>query len=718
MPNATRPRAAALLAAATLLAALGPAAEAQQTTPAAGADTARGARRPTRLDGVTVRGTRRARGYLVTRTRTATKTSTPLRDVPQAVTVVTRQLIADQAMQGMADVVRYTPGVTMALGEGHRDAPTIRGQSTTADFFVDGVRDDVQYYRDLYNADRVEVLKGSNAMVFGRGGGGGVINRVTKQAEWAPSREVSVSGGSYEARRGTLDVGGGAGPAALRLNAMYENSGGWRDAAHVNRAGVNPTAALRLGDRTTVRAGYEHFRDGRVVDRGVPSYRGAPAPTGLATFFGDPDANTARARVDAGSVTVEHQASPGLVVRNRSWLASYRKFYQNVFPGAVDSTGARVALAAYNNATDRHNLFNQTDVTGSARTGGVRHTLLVGTEFGRQATGNFRETGYFGAAGTATSLSVPLAASVASGTGVVFRQSATDANNRATLGLAAVYAQDQLALTRRLQAVLGLRYDRFDLRVDNRRTGATLRRDDRLVSPRAGLVFKPAEPLSLYSSYSVSYLPSAGDQFSSLTPTQETLRPERFRNRELGAKWDAARGLALTGAVYRLDRTNTAAPDPLNPALTVQTGAQRTTGYELGATGDVTDAWQVAGGFGQQRAVLVSTTAAAKAGATVALVPRTQASLWNRVRLTQALGAGLGVVHQTRMYAAVDNTVVLPGFTRFDAALFASLGRGARAQLNVENLFDRRYWATSQGNNNIMPGAPRLVRLTLATGLP
>jgi catecholate siderophore receptor len=213
-------------------------------------------------------------------------------------------------------------------------------------------------------------------------------------------------------------------------------------------------------------------------------------------------------------------------------------------------------------------------------------------------------------------------------------------------------------------------------------------------------------------------LPSAGDQFSSLTPTQATLRPERFRNREVGAKWDAAPGLALTGAVYRLDRTNSAAPDPANPALTVQTGASRTTGYELGASGDVTAWWQVAGGVAAQRAVYTGATASARAGATVPLVPRAQLSLWNRVRLAPALGAGLGVVRQGRVYAAVDNTVTLPAFTRLDAALFASPGRGARAQLNVENLLDRRYWATSQGNNNIMPGAPRLVRLTLATGLP
>jgi catecholate siderophore receptor len=236
--------------------------------------------------------------------------------------------------------------------------------------------------------------------------------------------------------------------------------------------------------------------------------------------------------------------------------------------------------------------------------------------------------------------------------------------------------QDQVALSARWQAIGGVRVDHFAIRLDNRRTGQTLRRADRLVSPRAGLVFKPADAVSLYTSYSVSHLPSSGDQFSSLTPTQQALKPERFTNEEAGAKWDVADRLALTAAAYRLDRTNTAAPDPSDPTRTVQTGSQRTTGVELGATGEVTSAWQVAGGFTAQRAELTNTTAAAKAGATVPLVPARSASLWNRVRVSPGLGVGLGVVSQGRMYAAVDNAVTLPGFTRYDAAAFVGLGRG------------------------------------------
>jgi catecholate siderophore receptor len=214
----------------------------------------------------------------------------------------------------------------------------------------------------------------------------------------------------------------------------------------------------------------------------------------------------------------------------------------------------------------------------------------------------------------------------------------------------------------------------------------------------------------------VSFLPSAGDQFTALTVTSQALEPERFTNREVGAKWDVRPDLALTAATYSLDRTHTAAPDPSDPAKVVQTGAQRTTGAELGLTGSITGAWQVAGGVAAQRARIVSTTSAATAGAGVPLVPRRTLSLWNRYQVAPALGAGVGVIRQSAVFAAIDDAVTLPGFTRVDGALYLALGRGVRAQVNVENLLDARYYGVSQGNNNIMPGAIRTVRVSLSTG--
>ena len=666
------------------------------------------------LDRVVVRDQAgRPTEYAFRKSFTATRTPTMLRDVPQSVSVVTRALIADQAMQSMADVVRAIPGVTIGLGEGHRDAPTIRGVSSTADFFLDGVRDDAQYLRDLYNTDRVEVLKGANAMAFGRGGGGGIINRVSREAQWLPARALTLEGGSFAHQRATVDVGNGVGRyVAARLNGVYENSGGFRDAVGLERTGVNPLIALHPAERTVLHAGYEYFEDRRTVDRGVPSYTGRPSAAPVTAFFGDPAGNRSRVRVNAATATVE-QSGDGFTIRNRTRVADYDKFYRNVYPGALNSAGTLVTLQAYDHAIGRRNVFNQTDLTMKARTGPVTHTVLLGAEAGLQRTEQLRNTGYFN--GTATSITTPFAARLFT-TPVTYRQSATDADSWSTAHATSAYVQDQLSLHNRLELVAGLRYERFRVRYHNNRTGAELSRNDVLLSPRAGIVVKPVTPIAVYGSYSVSYLPSSGEQFTTLTVTSQALEPERFTNREVGFKWDATPALMITSALFRLDRTNTSAPDPADATRTVQTGAQRTNGYELGATGNLTRSWQIAAGVASQRARIVSTTTSAKRGATVPLVPHTTVSLWNRYDLSRAAGLGLGVVHQAEMFAAIDNTVRLPPFTRLDGALFLTVGHGLRAQANVENVLNTRYYPTSHGNNNIMPGATRTVRVSVSMG--
>jgi catecholate siderophore receptor len=233
------------------------------------------------------------------------------------------------------------------------------------------------------------------------------------------------------------------------------------------------------------------------------------------------------------------------------------------------------------------------------------------------------------------------------------------------------------------------------------------------VSPRVGLTVKPIETMSVYASYSVSYLPSSGDQFSSLTVVTEQMKPERFRNYEVGAKWNPGGRLSLTTAVYRLDRGNTRSTDPNDPTRIVQTGRQRTSGFEAGLDGDITSAWQITGGYAFQNAVIVSDTASARAGARVAQVPRHTLSLWNRYQFMPRLGAGVGVVYRSDMFAAVDDTVTLPGYTEVDGAVFFSLNPRLRLQVNVDNLFDATYYVNADSNTNISPGAPRAVRVGL-----
>jgi len=647
-------------------------------------------------------------GYVAPVVRSATKTETPLQDLPQSVTVITRQLMQDQLMTGIGDVVRYVPGITLHQGENNRDQIIVRGNSSSADFFVDGVRDDVPYYRDLYNLDRVEALKGPNAMIFGRGGAGGVVNRVTKEAGFLSLREASVQGGSFDDKRVTADVGQPLGDGvALRVNGLYESSGSFRDGVDLKRFGVAPSLTFEPGDSTRVTVGYEHFRDERVADRGISSFQGRPAEVDIATFYGNPADSHVRAVVDLASVAIEHRIG-GLTIRNRTLFGDYDRFYQNYVPGAVTADRSRVALSAYNNATQRQNLFNQTDLTYVLRTGAVKHTLLAGAELGRQVTDNFRKTGFF--EDSTTSISAPYASPTID-TPVTFRQNATDADNRLRTNVSAFFVQDQLELSGYLQVVAGVRFDRFDLSYHNNRNGDDLSRVDNLVSPRAGVVYKPIPALSLYGSTSVSYLPSSGDQFSSLTTITRQLEPEEFRNYEVGAKWSAASSLSVTMAVYRLDRTNTRSTDPNDPTRIVQTGSQRTNGYELGVNGQILRSWSVAGGYAYQDATVTSATAAAPVGAHVGQVPYHTFSLWNSVQVHEKVGAALGLIYRSAMFATIDDTVTLPGYTRVDAAVYASLTENLRLQVNVENVLDRRYYANADSNTNITPGSPRATRL-------
>lgn len=667
------------------------------------------------LDRVVVSGHRD--GYGAQATRTATKTDTALRDVPQAITVVTGEVIRDQAMTSMVDALRLVPGVGVAQGEGHRDAPIFRGNASTSDMFVDGVRDDVQYIRDLYNIDRVEVLKGPNAMIFGRGGVGGVINRVTKVADGHEHREISLQAGDYNRSRGTFDLGQplAGRDASFRVTGLYEDSENFRDFFELERYGINPTLNFGAGGTTSVTLGYEHFRDERVADRGVPSQLalgiGRPVDVAPETFFGSPQHSPIRARVDAFTALVEHRFAGGARLSNRTRWADYDRFYQNVYPNGLSRDGSQALIAAYNSSMKRENVFNQTDLVLGFDTGAIEHTLLAGAEFGRQVTDNLRLSGSFPAAtcdgAVRTNLAcVPLSNPVYTGP-VSFAAAASDADNRSVAKVGALYVQDQIEFSPQWQAILGLRYDRFEAEVRQNRTGAVVASTDNLWSPRLGLIWKPVEPLSIYASYSQAHLPRAGEQLASLTPGNRSLEPEEFRNYELGAKWDLTPDLALTAAVFQLDRTNVAIPDPADPTRSILVDAQRTEGVELALAGQLTQAWRLMAAYAYQEGRITRPTPSE-----LAQLPRHSASLWNRFDLNPSWGFGLGVVYRDDVFASSSNRVTLDAFTRVDAAIYYTASPNLQLQLNVENLLDKAYFANAHNDNNLMPGSPRALVLT------
>jgi catecholate siderophore receptor len=638
----------------------------------------------------------------------AMKTETPLKDTPQALSVVTQQQIEDQALHGMADVVRYVPGVGMAQGEGHRDAPVMRGNTSTGDFYTDGIRDDVQYYRDLYNVTQVEILKGPNAMIFGRGGSGGVINRVSKQADGNETRALSLQVGSHDFYRVQADLGDALDDnVAYRINAMAENAGSFRDG--VNRAlrGISPSFAFGLGDKTRMVLSAEYFDDSRTVDRGIPSFQGRPLNTVNSRFFGDAEASFADTEVASFDALIEHDFG-GAVLRNRSRVAQYDKFYQNVFPGAVNAAGTQVSLSAYNTQTDRKNIFNQTDFIFDVTQGNLTHRLLIGAELGRQDTENFRETGYFGAPGSTITSQKVSVDNPQPTLPINFRQSANDADNQGVAEIAALYVQDQMHIGEKWQLIAGLRFDRFAMDFSNNRSGVRTEQTDNMLSPRAGLIYQATPDFNLYASYSKAFVPRAGDQLASLTPSNANLNPEEFINHEIGFKWQLSRGLFSSLALYRLERGNVAVADPDNVGQSLLIDAQRSQGLEWDIGGNLSKTVQLLAGYAYQDAELTETvSASALKGAQLPLVPEHSAFVWGRWDISQKFGLGMGLNGQSAVYTSTSNAVRLPGFARWDAALYYTQSENLKWQLNIENISDRQYFSSAHNDNNISIGTPR-----------
>ncbi|WP_277949221.1 TonB-dependent receptor [Sphingobium sp. LB126] len=383
-----------------------------------------------------------------------------------------------------------------------------------------------------------------------------------------------------------------------------------------------------------------------------------------------------------------------------------------------------VAIQGYDNATQRKNLFNQTDVNATFSTGAIEHTLLIGAEFGRQETDNFRNEGFFPTATNAQGVSPIFATIVAPRVrrpDVLWRQTASSANNHSVAKVAAGSIQDQIALSPMFDVVVGIRYEHFNTKVRDQRTvgfPAGQQREfdvtNNLWSPRAGLIFKPVEQASIYAAYSRTYLPRGGDQLAGLNLTNQSLAPETYDNYEIGAKWDIVPTFNLSVAVFQLDRSNVLAlSDPNNPSSpTIPIGRQRTKGVELSAQGEITDQLSVIASYTYSDAkFLDSQSGTVLRGNRVANVPKHAAALWTRFDPTETLGAAIGVIHQGRRFAATDNLVSMPSYTRVNGAIYYRLSPQLDFQLNVENIFNERYFLFSNSNTNITPGSPTAFRV-------
>jgi catecholate siderophore receptor len=681
-------------------------------------------------------------GVYANSTSVVTKSNTPLINIPQSVNVLTKSFIQDQSFQSVTEATRYVPGVAIHQGEGNRDELVIRGVDSSANFFVNGFRDDAQIFRDLYNTQSIEVLKGPSALTFGRGSGGGLVNRTLKEADWTTVREGTLQTGSYFDRRAAIDVGQGINESvAARLNAFYEKSDTFRDYGKLERYGFNPTMTFKPNDTTKFKLSYEYYHDERTADRGNPSQalsavapsstRFNPAspfaPNGdLTAFFGSPSLSVAIANVNSVMGVIEHDFQNGLTVKNSTRVATYDKFYQNVYPGngplsgAVNPAATAFNRAAYNHTTNRDNAINQTDFVYKGFTGPVFHTLAFGTEFGRQEGIDVRNTGIF-PNGTNTMVGDPFNPTyfgpitfIHHSTGINSDGVTTpDSNSNYGLNTSSAYARDTVEISRYLQLIGGVRFDRFDLSALDMNTGINRGRVDDKLSPQGAVIVKPMENLSVYASYSVSYLPSSGDQFSALNNGTVILQPQKFENKEIGVKWNILPRLQYSAAVYDLNRTNVPLADPNNAGFFILSGSNRIRGFETELNGYVTDAWQSKLGYAYTDARVTSNTSTTiVAGNRVQLVPFNQFSWWNKYQFTPVWAASVGVIYFSSSFASSDDSVRLPGFVRFDGAIFAQINETWKAQLNIENIFNNSYWASADGNNNISPGQGRTIRLT------
>jgi catecholate siderophore receptor len=650
----------------------------------------------------------------------ATKIEAPLRDIPQTVNVVPQSLLRDQGVRSMQDVLKAVPGIGFSHGDGQRDQVTIRGFTAISDQFIDGMRDDALYFRDLSNIEQVEVIKGPASVLYGRGSSGGLINRISKKPG-IDKNEVGVTVGSWGQRRGEFDVARNLDDSgvAFRVTGAIERADSYRDQQFLNREALSPSLSFKLGDKTKVLLQTEYLSDRRVTDFGIPAYQGRPVAVPPGTYYGAANAKDfdySESDVNSFGFTLDHRFSNELSLRNAFRRYTYALDRNNTNVVSVNETALTASLNRSNVRRDEDGFFNQTELVQKANIGGMAHQILYGVEFGKQDKSQlFRSQ-----ANIATvSLFNPVPPVVP------FNATGTpSSDNLGILTTSSAYVQDLVTLSEKWKALAGVRYDSFEQETQNRAGVTTLRRTDKAWSPRAGVVYQPTQAQSYYVSFSKSFQPSA-ENFP-LAANNAQLAPEETTNKEVGAKFDFFDGKAsATASLFRLERTNIKSTDPARPGVLVPIGTQRTDGLELTFTGDLSHGWQIWSGYSYLDAEVTDSPSVDNSdnraafrnvrvqGKRPTLTPKHSVNVW----LTKFLGggyrAGAGVNYVDDRFANSGNTVVLPAYTTVDAMVGYKVA-GLDLQLNINNVFDRKYMVSGHGTapNLNLPGAPRNVQLT------
>lgn len=645
------------------------------------------------------------------------KTPTPILDVPQSLSIFTDEEIVARGITSIGEIIDYTPGVNTSQGEGHRDAIVFRGVRSTADFYMDGNRDDVQYYRSLYNVEQVEILRGPNALLFGRGGTGGVLNRVSKKAQLDEQfTGYTAALNTFGGYMGTVDTNFVAGDdSAIRINAMIEELDNHRDFYDGTRYGFNPTARIELNDKAILDLSYEYANHERFIDRGIPTGSdGRPVEAFEDIVFGDPDNNYNDLEAHLLRANLEYQFNDSVKGNFNAFYGDYEKIYANFYASGYDqaATHDQVTLDGYIDNTYRDNLILSGNLIGEFETGDIGHTIIFGTEYIQTNSDQNRLNPVFSTSGSDKEtflISRPLnfrnfdgvnAAGIA--TNGAFSIDSLNDDTRVDLKAFSVYIQDEIELSEHLDIVIGARFDRFEIDVHNVKDDEFRDRTDEEVSPRAGIIYKPQENISIYASYSESFLPRSGEQFANINGDNDALDPNTYSNQEIGIKWDFAESLSFTAAIFENEESSPQVAD--GDPETLDIVDQQIDGFELQIKGMLTDDWSINANYSYLDGEIVDRNG--PTGRTPRELPENTFSVWTSYQVSDVFGFGVGATYQDESFIGTGNGEVLPSYTRFDASAFYDVSDDLRVQLHIENLFDELYFPNAHSTHQATVGAP------------
>ncbi|MDX1676190.1 TonB-dependent siderophore receptor [Arsukibacterium sp.] len=660
--------------------------------------------------------------YLSINESNSVKTPTPIIDVPQSLSIITAEQITERGYTSIGEIIDYTPGVNTSQGEGHRDSVVFRGVRSTADFYIDGNRDDVQYYRALYNIEQVEILRGPNALLFGRGGTGGILNRVSKKAQL---------GQAFTGYKGQLNTFGGinaeidtnfatSDTSAVRINAMVEQLDNHRDFYDGDRYGFNPTARIELSSDTAVDLSYEYVDHQRFIDRGIPTGSdGKPVAALKDIVFADPENNYHELQAHVFRAALEHRFTDTMKGNLSAHYGDYDKVYSNFYASGYNQSNNTVQLDGYVDNTLRQNLILSGNLISEFDTGRVGHTVIVGTEFIQTDSDQNRFNPVFDSNmddRETFNVQRPLNFRALTGLnadGQVVTATFSDLNDdtRVNLDVFSFYLQDEIKLSEKLQLVLGARFDRFDIEVFNALPSVqeNRTRTDEQISPRAGVIYKPQQNVSVYASYSESFLPRSGEQYADINGSNNQLDPDTFKNQELGIKWDFAKGLSFTAALFENEQSSPQVAD--NDPATLDVIDSEISGFELQFSGQLTSDWSVSANYSYMEGEIVNRSG--PTGNTPAELPENTFSVWSSYQVNDAFGVGIGATYQGESFINSSNSAVLPSYTRVDAYAYYDISHNLRLQLHIENLTDELYFPNAHSTHQATVGAPINAMLSL-----